>query len=220
MTIFFIGPSLPNHKIKELVNEDVDIRPPIQRGDLDGIEVSDGPVCIIDGVFHNSLAITAREIAKALQKGVKIYGSSSMGALRAAECAPIGMKGVGQIFEQYQSGECQSDADVALTFDPISYENITNPLVNVRYGFTQAQQAGVINPNQLVQLIRLAKGIHFTELTYERVFELASLYCDAQNIEYLKKFIQENQLALDLKRKDALQLIAIINSEINFSVNS
>lgn len=213
MTIIFIGPSLPNNEVTKWVSSDIDIRSPIQRGDLEGIEPSDGPVCIIDGVFHNTLAITVREIAKALQMGVKIYGASSMGALRASECVSIGMEGVGRIFEQYQSGECQSDADVALVFDPISYENISTPLVNVKYGLKQAHQAGLINQAELNQFIQLAKSIHYSELTYEHLFRLASHCCDAQKIASLNKFIMKNQLAMDLKRKDALLLISIINGE-------
>ncbi|MDN3610405.1 TfuA-like protein [Vibrio ostreicida] len=216
MAIIFIGPSLPNGEVANWANAGIEIRPPIERGDLEDISASDSPVCIIDGVFQNTLAITAREIARALKKGVRIYGSSSMGALRAAECAPIGMTGVGKIFEHYRSGEYQSDADVALTYDPISFDNITTPLVNIKYGFAQAEKAGVINHRQRAQLIRLAKGIHFSELTYEHVITLAAPHCDRHEITSLKQFIKDNQLALDLKRQDALQLIAIINNESTF----
>ncbi len=39
-----------------------------------------------------------------MKKGVKVYGSSSMGALRASELDEFGMVGVGRIYECYRSG--------------------------------------------------------------------------------------------------------------------
>ncbi len=74
--------------------------PPIQRGDIwndikDRVQV----IAIIDGKFHQNLPVSINEIMDGLRCGIVIYGSSSMGALRAAELQTQGMVGHGKIFE-------------------------------------------------------------------------------------------------------------------------
>ena len=53
---------------------------------------------LIDGVFLDVPAVWHRELLWALSEGVHVFGAASMGALRAAELAPFGMRGVGTIF--------------------------------------------------------------------------------------------------------------------------
>src|SRR5471032_2204112 len=91
----FVGPSLAGLHLPELFPDHVDIRPPIRRGDMEALPPAVTDVLIIDGVFHSTLAVSAREILGALRRGIRVYGSSSMGALRAAELHTYGMIGVG-----------------------------------------------------------------------------------------------------------------------------
>ena len=72
---------------------------------------------IIDGVFHQSSAVGHKEILNAIKKGIKVYGASSMGALRASELDVLGMTGIGYVYNQYASGEVDSDDDVAVMLD-------------------------------------------------------------------------------------------------------
>ena len=72
---------------------------PIARGELlqavdEGVQV----VVLIDGKFDQNLAVSPDEIRDALSCGVRLYGSSSMGALRASELHSYGMIGHGLIF--------------------------------------------------------------------------------------------------------------------------
>jgi len=67
---------------------------------------------IIDGVFHQEPAVPPREILDVLEDGAVIVGASSMGALRAAECWPAGMRGVGTIYRLYRRGALKSDDEV------------------------------------------------------------------------------------------------------------
>ena len=60
---------------------------------------------LIDGVFHQESAVAHREILAAIKKGVRVVGSSSMGALRAAEMDTLGMTGIGEVYRMYKSGE-------------------------------------------------------------------------------------------------------------------
>jgi len=59
---------------------------------------------IVDGYFQWVPSVWHKEILWALQQGVHVFGAASMGALRAAELAPFGMRGVGRIFEAYRDG--------------------------------------------------------------------------------------------------------------------
>ena len=50
---------------------------------------------LVDGVFEDRPTVWHKEILWALDRGVRVLGAASLGALRAAECAPFGMEGVG-----------------------------------------------------------------------------------------------------------------------------
>ena len=66
---------------------------------------------IIDGYFQWAPAVWHKEILWAIQQGVHVFGAASMGALRAAELAPFGMRGVGRIFEAYRDGVLPGSGD-------------------------------------------------------------------------------------------------------------
>ena len=79
--------------------------PPAAQGDVYRAALS-RPVAIglVDGYFERVPAVWHKEILWALSQGIHVFGSASMGALRAAELAPFGMVGVGAIFEAYRDG--------------------------------------------------------------------------------------------------------------------
>ena len=52
-----------------------------------------------------------------MSQGIHVFGSASMGALRAELC-PFGMVGVGRIFEAYRDGELEDDDEVAVIHGP------------------------------------------------------------------------------------------------------
>ena len=72
-----------------------------------------GAIGIIDGYFENIPSVWHKEILWAMSQGIHVFGSASMGALRAAELAPFGMEGVGAIFEAYRDGWLEDDDEVA-----------------------------------------------------------------------------------------------------------
>src|SRR5262245_22511037 len=117
MIVIFAGPSLHGCHV-ELARK-FELRGPATCGDvLAAVEEGATTIGLIDGVFESSLSVWHKEILFALASGVRVLGASSMGALRAAECAHFGMEGVGNIFEQYRSGARTRDADVALLHAP------------------------------------------------------------------------------------------------------
>lgn len=59
----------------------------------------------------------AQRVLRAIDAGVALFCGSSMGALRAVDCAPYGMIGIGQIYAEYASVRVDSDDEVAVAYD-------------------------------------------------------------------------------------------------------
>jgi hypothetical protein len=138
----------------------LDLRPPIRRGDL--MDIGDGGhVLILDGEFGQSLALSIVEVRSFLAGGRWVMGASSMGALRAVECGVLGMHGHGWVHDQYASGAVDSDGDVALLFEPGTFEPVTIPLINVRWLLGQLAALGLVGDAGRDQALRSAEAIHY-----------------------------------------------------------
>ena len=78
---------------------------------------------IIDGYFEVTPTVWHKEILWAMAQGIHVYGSASIGALRAAELCSFGMTGVGRIFVAYRDGILTDDDEVAVMHAPKSWAN-------------------------------------------------------------------------------------------------
>lgn len=114
--VVFIGPSLDQASAKSILPDAVFL-PPVKRGDASAAAEKADIMVIIDGVFFQDEAVGHREILGVIRSGVKVFGSSSMGALRASELDTLGMTGIGKIYQQYRSGEIIADDEVGLVYD-------------------------------------------------------------------------------------------------------
>ena len=85
---------------------DATVLPPARQGDIYRAVRHYAPraIGLIDGAFAEVRAVWHREILWALSQGVHVFGAASMGALRAVELAPFGMRGVGAVYQAYQTG--------------------------------------------------------------------------------------------------------------------
>jgi len=199
--VAFLGPSLEAEDAKKIL--DAEYRPPASRGDIfkavrEGVKI----IGLIDGVFFQASAIAHREILYALEKGVKVVGASSMGALRASELDSYGMEGVGGVYERYRKGELVSDDEVALIFEPDSFKPLSEPLVNIRYNLELAEERGIINKEVKEKILNIAQSLYYPERDYERVLSVAEGEVEKEVLERLKKFLIEEKK--DLKREDAI----------------
>lgn len=205
--IVFLGPSLERDAAATILP--AEYRPPAKRGDLlravqDGAEI----ICLIDGVFHQESAVAHREILAAIKKGVKIVGSSSMGALRAAEMDTLGMTGIGEVYRMYKSGELISDDEVALVFDPETGLSLSEPLVNIRFTLREAEKEGIITPEDHAILLSAAQSVFYPQRTYAKVVGAAG---DAVIPKSQNLFLAWVKLhAVDQKRNDAMAALEYI----------
>ncbi len=200
-TVVFLGPSMAVAEAQGLL--DAEYQPPICRGDIDRLPAGIRFIGIIDGEFFQNLAVSPKEIIRALDRGIKVFGSSSMGALRAAETHTFGMVGVGRVFEMFRDGILDADDEVAVAYERGTYRALSDPMVNLREGLTLAHDAGVISENQRDELISVMKARYFPHRSWRALEHL----CPS-----LRKF-SETHLLPDLKHEDACALLTVISSD-------
>lgn len=213
--IVYAGLSLPFDEAKEILDttDDAEViyKRPIQRGDL-GQALKEHPdiIAIIDGVFHQNSAVGHKEILNAIKSGVKVYGASSMGALRASELDTLGMTGVGYVYKQYATGEVDSDDDVAVMLDSETLEAISVPLINMKYVFENAASEGIITDGEKDELLKTAKKTYYPKRNYAKTLSDSSL--DDSKKGELIDFIRTSP---DIKKEDAKELLNLIKEEID-----
>lgn len=208
--IIYAGLSIPFDEAREILDshDDVEViyKRPIKRGDLVH-DMKEHPdiIAIIDGVFHQNSAVGHREILDVIKKGVKVYGASSMGALRASELDSLGMEGIGYCYEQYASGKITSDDDVAVMLDSETLEPLSVPLISMNYVFTNAVSENIITPEEKEELITNAKSTFYPKRNYAQTLSESSLNNDKKTD--LINFIRESA---DIKKEDAKELLKYI----------
>lgn len=178
MTLFvFLGPSLPLSRARALV--DAEFLPPASMGDLYVLlETRARPgdvVAIIDGLFEQVGAVWHKEVLRALADGVHVYGASSMGALRAAELHPFGMRGVGRIFEDYRDGILTDDDDVAVAHAMADgdYRSLSVAMASLRYALVAMRDAGALTPGDCEALVAFAKLLPYAQRSWGALLEHA-----------------------------------------------
>ena len=196
----YLGPTLAVSTARSWL--DATYLPPIRRGDLADLGTGTEVVGIIDGVFHQSLAVSPKEIIALLERGVRVYGASSIGALRAAEAYMYGMIGVGEIFQMYRDREIDADDEVAVAYDPVTDRAVSEPLINIRFALRAAIAQGIIAPMEAGEIISTMKGIYYPSRSYEIVWRMSPA---------LAPFLKAARY--DQKRDDAVLLLRTIAAQ-------
>lgn len=213
--IVYTGLSLPFEEAKEILDstDEVEViyKRPIKRGDL-GLDLKENPdiIAIIDGVFHQNSAVGHKEILEAINKGVKVYGASSMGALRASELDSLGMVGVGYCYQQYATGEIESDDDVAVMLDSDTLEALSVPLISMKYVFTKAVEENILSESEKDELLSIAKSEFYPKRNYASTLAKSDLENDKKG--ELVNFIRKTG---DIKKRDAEELLHLLNDELS-----
>ena len=112
-TYVFLGPTLAKSDARAEL--DVVYLPPVSAGDVYRLW-RHGPrvIGIVDGYFERVPAVWHKEIMWIMERGVHVFGGASMGALRAAELATFGMRGVGWVYQAFRDGTLDRDDEVAV----------------------------------------------------------------------------------------------------------
>jgi hypothetical protein len=202
--IVYLGPTLP-HRDAEAMLPGCVLRAPIRRGDLYRDRRDGGSFfVIIDGVLHQEPAVPPREILDVLEDGAVVVGASSMGALRAAECWPAGMLGVGTIYRLYRRGSLQSDDEVVVVHSPDGdYAAWSVPLINVRYALSRALHQGRLARREAERIVACAERMHFSERRWPVMLSNAEVLDPDGELHTMLS-------SLDLKREDAVRCLRTV----------
>jgi len=206
--VVFLGPSLPVAEARHILP--ARYLGPARCGDvLRALRLRPRIIALVDGVFATTPAVWHKEILLALERGVAVFGASSMGALRAAELAPFGMVGIGEIFEGYRDGTCTDDDEVALVHGPAEFGHrpLSDAMVNIRATVARAVAAGVIAAASGERVVACAKSTFFEHRSLEAAIEQAwAGDPQAEEARRFSEFIARGGF-VDQKRLDAMALL-------------
>ncbi|OXM55624.1 TfuA-like protein [Amycolatopsis alba] len=211
--VVFRGPSITTEAAAEIL--DAEYLPPVGKGDIDRLLDRPEPptvIGIVDGRFLHSLSISPKEILRAMDADVVVYGSSSMGALRGAECAPHGMIGIGRIFEEYFSGRTDEDDEVAITYSEDTLKPLSEPLANMRFAVAAALRAGAVSAGLADRFLKAAKEIYFPERSVNATLHALRGTVPQAELDELAAFLRNE--APDTKRDDAVALLRRIRADL------
>jgi hypothetical protein len=219
IAIVFSGPSLPSSKAP--VYPRLEWRPPVRQGDVyRAAQSRPALIGIVDGYFETVATVWHKEILWAMAQGIHVYGAASIGALRAAELADFGMKGVGAIFRQFYTSALADDDEIAVLHGPeeLDYIQVTEAMVNVRATINRALQLEVISPPIAMALLGIAKSLFYKDRTYEVVLRSATE--QRMSREALRRFAEWlPEGRIDQKRVDALEMIEVMSEHLTLGVS-
>jgi hypothetical protein len=195
--LVYVGPTITARQVVAILPS-AQIRPPISRGDLyRDRALGYSAFVVIDGLFHQHEAIALREIVDVLRDGAWVVGASSMGALRAAECWPAGMQGIGSIYRLFRRGSLGSDDEVAVSFNPDDPQQSSVALINVRHAVSRATRSGRIDALIGKRLVAAAVDTYYPDRYWGDLLHRAGVDDADRRLEGVLG-------GYDLKRDDAL----------------
>ncbi len=207
--IIFSGPSLGNRVANY---KGIDFHSPCKQGDVYRAALQKPSVIgIIDGYFDGMPSVWHKEILWALDQGIHVIGSASMGALRAAELHNFGMIGLGEVYEWYKSGEIEDDEEVAILHGPpeLGFPTLSLATVNVRACCIKAGNDGVLTSSEQETILQSAQQIHYKERTWQTLFKgLANTKLEEQTLAAFKTFVENH--GIDQKFTDAHELCQFV----------
>ncbi len=197
----FTGPSLPPGDVRQLLPH-AEVLPPVARGDLHAARKRGAELLVvIDGSFSHQLAVSPREVVDVLDDGAVVLGASSMGAVRAADCWPAGMRGVGAVYRLYRAGLLASDDAVAVATDPDrDHSAVSVALVNVQAAVRRARGRGLIDASAAAAVESAAGGLFFAHRTWRAILHEAGV---PDHDGSIRAFCER----VDIKRTDAIMAI-------------
>jgi hypothetical protein len=205
--IVFCGPTIGRGEVERIGG--VTVHGPAKRGDVYLATLSrPWGIAIVDGYFDQTPAVWHKEILWARSLGIRVFGSSSIGALRAAELSSFGMEGHGEIYKAFASGELTADDEVAIVHgaEEEGFRPLSEALVNMRWTLRAAEAQGVLRHEPRVALEQVLQHVFYPERSFERALthgRAAGL--SAEECEALERWLPSGRI--DQKWTDATQML-------------
>ncbi len=209
----FLGPSLRRDDAARAL--DATFLPPVAQGDVYRIALRrPRAIGIVDGYFSGAPSVWHKEILWALSEGIPVFGSASMGALRAAELHAYGMAGVGRIFEAFRDGQLEDDDEVAVTHGPeeTGYIATSEPMVNIRATLARAEADSIISVSARHAFVSVAKALFFARRDWLTILAEAQ-GVDPAELAALRDWLPQGRV--DQKRADALAMLGTMRDALS-----
>ncbi|HYO52704.1 TfuA-like protein [Archangium sp.] len=207
MIYVFVGPTL--HAEEGRRELEAVFLPPAAQGDVYRAALErPRAIGLVDGYFDGVPSVWHKEILWAMAEGIPVFGSASMGALRAAELASFGMEGVGTVFEAFHRGELTDDDEVAMAHAPEEdgFRPLSEALVNMRATLAGAEREGVVDTPVRGALEQLAKGLYYPERSWPALLGRAvDSGLPPEPLRRLRDWLPRGRV--DQKRADALAML-------------
>jgi YcaO-like protein with predicted kinase domain len=215
-TVAFVGGSLPRNEYID--DRQIVYTSPAEQGDmLAAILAGFRNILIIDGLFYSKFPCTTFEVMMALERGLNVFGSSSIGALRAVELDNFGMTGLGYVYDYLKKQHVTPYHIVAQTYNDDN-SALTIPLVDIIYFLDCAVAENIIPKNVADFCLAVADKISFPMLSFEyfirRLKNSKSVEQSAtRRLEDL--LAQKGRSFFSIKKKDAIRLLSTYRDTIS-----
>ena len=214
----FLGPSL-DLKTASAVFPEACYHPPIQCGDLIRLFRLDPElIVVIDGIYETTPAVWHKEILLAMEMGIEVWGTASMGALRAAELHPYGMQGFGDVFQDFKDGTLADDDEVAVLHlgEEEQFAPINDAMVNIRATCQKAGEENILTQEAKKELLSHCKAQFYPYRSLKKAIE----HLSRSNPTPYLLFSQwlETYGIIDVKKKDALATLKHLHARHSLSL--
>jgi hypothetical protein len=186
--------------------------PPAAEGDVYRVTLQrPEAIGIIDGYFQSVPSVRHKEILWAMSRGIHVFGSASMGALRAAELHEFGMEGVGEIFEFYRDGILEDDDEVAIAHGPAEtgFTPGSEAMVNIRQTLRKAELAGLLTSELRIALEHVGKELFYPDRSYALLLRRASERgLPDDELARLQEWLPQGRV--NQKQQDAIAMLCLM----------
>ncbi|HEX8898648.1 MAG TPA: TfuA-like protein [Chthoniobacterales bacterium] len=216
MSIYiFTGPTISS--AEAAVELEAVYLPPAAEGDVYRVALHrPQAIGIIDGYFQSVPAVRHKEILWAMSRGIHVFGSASMGALRAAELEAFGMEGIGIIFGWYRDGVLEDDDEVAVVHGPSTTgcQLASEAMVNIRQTLCKAEMLEVISRKSRLSLEKIGKKLFYPDRNYSILLRSgAERGLPEAELTRLREWLPQGQV--NQKKEDALAMLRLMRRRLD-----
>ncbi|MDC0659986.1 TfuA-like protein [Leisingera sp. SS27] len=210
--VVFAGPTIGEEETQALLPGAI-VLPPAGQGDIyNAARQGAEAIGLIDGYFEGVPSVWHKEILWAMEQGIPVFGSASMGALRAAELSSFGMIGIGRIYQDYASGVIIDDDEVAVLHSPaeLGYAPLSEPMVSIRATVERAAASSILDTEQAAAVLQAAKTRFYQQRTWKLIL------ADLPMSPWRDRFAAWLKTgAVDAKRNDAREMLERMSEFLN-----
>jgi hypothetical protein len=203
----FLGPTLPVAGARAEL--DAVYLPPVSAGDMFRLwQRRPKAVGIVDGYFEHVPAVWHKEIMWIMARGVHVFGSAGLGALRAAELDSFGMRGVGRVYEAVKDGTLDRDDEVAVVWEegPDGYRALSDAMVSIRATLEAASGARIISDATSELLAAACAGLFYRVRNWSALLETGkAVGADPAELTALRRWLPGGRV--DQQADDAVAML-------------